>query len=156
MGPLISERRRATVESLLDDAVSQGASIATGGERIGNVGYFLAPTVVTGVTSNMRAMNEEPFGPVAWIRPYSELDEAIEEAGHLPFGLGSYAWTSNAATARRLAQGVQAGMLTINHNGLGLPETPYGGLKDSGHGYEGGSEALDGYLNTRLVTMDSA
>lgn len=156
MGPLISERRRAAVEALIEDAVSQGATIATGGERVGNVGYFFAPTVVTNVTSKMRAMNEEPFGPVAWVRSYSELDEAVDEANRLPFGLGSYAWTSNAATARKLAQMVQAGMLTINHNGLGLPETPYGGIKDSGHGYEGGSEALEAYLNTRFVTMDSS
>jgi succinate-semialdehyde dehydrogenase/glutarate-semialdehyde dehydrogenase len=120
------------------------------------VGYFFAPTVVTNVTSKMRAMNEEPFGPVAWVRSYSEFDEAVDEANRLPFGLGSYAWTSSAATARKLAQAVQAGMLTINHNGLGLPETPYGGIKDSGYGYEGGSEALEGYLNTRFVTMDSS
>ena len=104
----------------------------------------------------VRAMNEEPFGPVAWIRSFEDLDEAIEEASRLPFGLGSYAWTTSAVTARRLAQGIQAGMLTINHIGLGLPETPYGGVKDSGHGYEGGSEALEAYMTTRLITMDAA
>lgn len=155
MGPLINERRRSAVESLIADAVEKGATIKTGGKRIGNVGTFFEPTVVTGVTPEMRAMNEEPFGPVAWVRSYSDLNEAISEANRLPFGLGSYAWTRSAATARQLSQGVQAGMLTINHAGLGLPETPYGGVKDSGHGYEGGSEALDGYMQTRFVTMDA-
>ncbi|MDH2092337.1 NAD-dependent succinate-semialdehyde dehydrogenase [Rhizobium pusense] len=154
MGPLINERRRAAVESLIEDAVGKGAKIATGGERIGNSGYFFQPTVLTGVTTDMRAMNEEPFGPIALVRSFGELDEAIEEAGRLPFGLGSYAWTSSAVTARRLAQGVQAGMLSINHIGLGLPETPYGGVRESGYGYEGGSEALEAYMNTRFITHD--
>lgn len=155
MGPLINERRRAAVEALMEDATANGAEIATGGHRIGNNGYFFEPTVLMGVTSEMRAMNEEPFGPVALVKAYDDLDEAIEEAGRLPFGLGSYAWTTSSSTARRLAQGVQAGMLTINHIGLGLPETPYGGVRDSGYGYEGGSEALEAYVNTRFITHDS-
>ncbi|NOV19201.1 NAD-dependent succinate-semialdehyde dehydrogenase [Ensifer adhaerens] len=155
VGPLINERRRAAVESLIEDAVSKGAKIETGGHRIGNSGFFFEPTVLTGVTTEMRAMNEEPFGPVALMKSFSDLGEAIEEAGRLPFGLGSYAWTSSASNARRLAQGVQAGMLSINHIGLGLPETPYGGVRDSGYGYEGGSEALEAYMNTRFITHDA-
>ncbi|MCZ7472411.1 MULTISPECIES: NAD-dependent succinate-semialdehyde dehydrogenase [Rhizobium/Agrobacterium group] len=155
VGPLINERRRAAVESLIEDAVSKGAKIETGGHRIGNSGFFFEPTVLTGVTTEMRAMNEEPFGPVALVKSFSDLGEAIEEAGRLPFGLGSYAWTSSASNARRLAQGVQAGMLSINHIGLGLPETPYGGVRDSGYGYEGGSEALEAYMNTRFITHDA-
>ncbi|MFC5386177.1 NAD-dependent succinate-semialdehyde dehydrogenase [Aquamicrobium segne] len=156
MGPLIGERRRAAIESLIEDAVSKGARIATGGQRIGNSGFFFEPTILTGITTDMRAMNEEPFGPVALVKSFDDLDEAIEESGRLPFGLGSYAWTTSASNARRLVQGVQAGMLTINHVGLGLPETPYGGIRDSGYGYEGGSEALDGYMNTRFITHDVA
>ncbi|MCZ7934847.1 NAD-dependent succinate-semialdehyde dehydrogenase [Agrobacterium leguminum] len=155
VGPLINERRRAAVESLIEDAVSKGAKVETGGHRIGNSGFFFEPTVLTGVTTDMRAMNEEPFGPVALVKSFSDLGEAIEEAGRLPFGLGSYAWTSSASNARRLAQGVQAGMLSINHIGLGLPETPYGGVRDSGYGYEGGSEALEAYMNTRFITHDA-
>ena len=154
MGPLISAKRRAAVESLIEDAVSKGAKVATGGERLKNAGFFYAPTVLTGMTAEMRAMNEEPFGPVALVRSFSDLDEAIEESGRLPFGLGSYAWTRSSKTARRLAQGVQAGMLSINHIGLGLPETPYGGVRDSGYGYEGGIEALEGYMTTRFITHD--
>jgi succinate-semialdehyde dehydrogenase/glutarate-semialdehyde dehydrogenase len=155
MGPLINERRRSAVEALIEDAVSKGAKLESGGERIGNNGYFFAPTILSGVTTEMRAMNEEPFGPIALVRSYSDLDEALEEANRLPFGLGSYAWTTSSTTARRLAHGIQAGMVTINHIGLGLPETPYGGVKDSGYGYEGGSEALDAYTNTRFVTHDT-
>ncbi|RUX20931.1 aldehyde dehydrogenase family protein, partial [Mesorhizobium sp. M7A.F.Ca.US.011.01.1.1] len=154
MGPLISAKRRSAVESLIEDAVSKGAKVATGGERLKNAGFFYAPTVLTGVTSEMRAMNEEPFGPVALVRSFADLEDAIEESSRLPFGLGSYAWTRSAKTARRLAQGVQAGMLSINHIGLGLPETPYGGVRDSGYGYEGGIEALEGYMTTRFVTHD--
>ncbi|WP_429818933.1 NAD-dependent succinate-semialdehyde dehydrogenase [Ensifer sp. B1-9] len=155
VGPLINERRRAAVESLIEDAVSKGAKIETGGHRIGNSGYFFEPTILSGVNTDMRAMNEEPFGPVALVKSFTDLDEAITEAGRLPFGLGSYAWTSSASSARRLAQGVQAGMLSINHIGLGLPETPYGGVRDSGYGYEGGSEALEAYMNTRFITHDA-
>lgn len=155
VGPLINERRRAAVESLIEDAVSKGAKIETGGHRIGNSGYFFEPTILSGVNTDMRAMNEEPFGPVALVKSFTDLDEAITEAGRLPFGLGSYAWTSSASNARRLAQGVQAGMLSINHIGLGLPETPYGGVRDSGYGYEGGSEALEAYMNTRFITHDA-
>ncbi|WP_018099264.1 NAD-dependent succinate-semialdehyde dehydrogenase [Sinorhizobium meliloti] len=155
VGPLINERRRAAVESLIEDAVSKGAKVETGGHRIGNSGYFFEPTILSGVTTEMRAMNEEPFGPLALVKSFTDLDEAIAEAGRLPFGLGSYAWTSSASNARRLAQGVQAGMLSINHIGLGLPETPYGGVRDSGYGYEGGSEALEAYMNTRFITHDA-
>jgi succinate-semialdehyde dehydrogenase/glutarate-semialdehyde dehydrogenase len=156
MGPLIGERRRSAIEALIEDAVSKGARIEAGGQRIGNNGFFFEPTVLSGVTNDMRAMNEEPFGPVALVRSFTDLDEAIEETGRLPFGLGSYAWTTSASNVRRLAQGVQAGMLTINHIGLGLPETPYGGIRDSGYGYEGGSEALEAYTNTRFITHDAA
>ncbi|MQW88222.1 NAD-dependent succinate-semialdehyde dehydrogenase [Sinorhizobium saheli] len=156
MGPLISERRRAAVESLIDDAVWKGAKLEAGGSRINNSGFFFAPTILTGVRSDMRAMNEEPFGPVALVQSFDEIDEALEEANRLPFGLGSYAWTRSSSTARKLSQGIQAGMVSINHIGLGLPETPYGGVKDSGYGYEGGSEALEAYLNTRFVTHETA
>lgn len=154
MGPLISHKRRAAVEGLIEDATAKGAKIALGGERMKNRGFFFAPTVLTEMTTDMKAMNEEPFGPLALVRRFSDIDEALEEANRLPFGLGSYAWTRSAQTARRFAQGIQAGMVSINHIGLGLPETPYGGVKDSGYGYEGGIEALDGYLNTRFITHD--
>ncbi|ANN61918.1 NAD-dependent succinate-semialdehyde dehydrogenase (plasmid) [Mesorhizobium loti NZP2037] len=155
MGPLIGQKRRAAVEAVVEDAVAKCARVETGGHRIGNQGYFYAPTVLSGLNLEMRALNDEPFGPIALVSRFHDLDEALAEANRLPFGLGSYAWTSSAATANVLARKVQAGMLSINHIGLGLPETPYGGVKDSGYGYEGGSEALEAYLNTRFVTHDT-
>ena len=101
-------------------------------------------------------MNEEPFGPVAAFRSFGTLDEVIAEANRLPFGLASYAFTDSAHTANRLGTELEAGMTTINHIGLGLPEVPFGGIKDSGHGSEGGSEAIDAYLVTKFVTQTAA
>ena len=152
MGPVITQRRLQAVESLIAEARQAGAEVTTGGSRIGNTGNFLEPTVIAGVTSAMRAMNEEPFGPLALMRPFGELDEAIEEANRLPFGLAAYAFSRSASTVSRLSSGIETGMLTINHLGLALPETPFGGVKDSGYGSEGGSEALEPFLATKFVT----
>ncbi|MEJ8664185.1 NAD-dependent succinate-semialdehyde dehydrogenase [Pseudomonas inefficax] len=152
VGPLINERRLQAVERLVDDAVAKGARVETGGARLDRPGHFYTPTVLSNVSSDMAIMNEEPFGPVALFIRFHHLDEAISEANRLPFGLASYAWTRRQADIHALTQGVEAGMLTINHLGLALPETPYGGIKDSGHGSEGGSEALDGYLHTHFVS----
>lgn len=152
MGPLINERRRAAVEDLLADATVGGATIATGGNRVGNTGNFLEPTVLMGVTPAMRIMNEEPFGPVALMVPFRDLDEAVVEANRLPYGLSAYAFSRSAKTVAALADRVETGMLTINHLGLALPETPFGGIKDSGYGSEGGTEAMEAYVTTKFVT----
>ena len=153
MGPLANDRRIPAMESLLGDARQKGAEIRTGGERIGNKGYFFAPTVVTNVTREMRVMNEEPFGPMALMVPFRDFDEVVEEANRLPFGLASYAFTRSARTAQAIASQVEAGMMTINHLGLALPEVPFGGIKDSGYGSEGGSEAIEAYLNPKFVSQ---
>ena len=153
MGPMVSERRRAAVEELIEDAVSKGAKLETGGNRIGNSGFFLEPTVLSGVTSSMRIMNEEPFGPVALMIPVQDMDEIAAEANRLPYGLAAYAFTRGAKNLQQLAARVETGMLTINHLGLALPELPFGGMKDSGYGTEGGSEAIHAYLNTKFVTQ---
>lgn len=152
MGPLISERRRQAVEELVADARQEGATLATGGGRIGNKGNFLEPTVLTGVTRGMRIMNEEPFGPVALMMPFRDVEEVVAEANRLPFGLAAYAFSRSARTVAALSDGVEAGMLSINHLGLALPETPFGGVKDSGYGSEGGTEAMEAYLSTKFVT----
>jgi succinate-semialdehyde dehydrogenase/glutarate-semialdehyde dehydrogenase len=152
MGPLINERRVKALESLLEDAVAQGAKIETGGRRIGNRGSFFEPTVVTGVTPAMRIMNEEPFGPVALMSSFKGIDAAITESNRLPVGLGAYAFTGSASTAGKLASQINVGMLTINHLGMALPELPFGGIGDSGYGSEGGAEAIEPYLATKLVT----
>jgi succinate-semialdehyde dehydrogenase/glutarate-semialdehyde dehydrogenase len=153
MGPLVHERRIPWMEELMADARQRGAQVHTGGERIGNKGYFYQPTVLTGVTKEARMMNEEPFGPLAMIAPFREFDEVVEEANRLPYGLASYAFTRSAKTANAIAAKVESGMMTINHLGLALPEVPFGGIKDSGYGSEGGSEAIEAYLNTKFVSQ---
>ncbi len=153
MGPLANARRVPAIESLIQDAVQQGAEVRAGGNRIGNKGYFFEPTVVTGVTREMRMMNEEPFGPLAMMMPFTDLDEAVSEANRLQFGLAAYAYTRSAKIANAIATRVETGMMTINHLGLALPEVPFGGVKDSGYGSEGGSEAIEAYLSPKLVTQ---
>ncbi|MDH6265891.1 succinate-semialdehyde dehydrogenase/glutarate-semialdehyde dehydrogenase [Rhizobium sp. SG_E_25_P2] len=153
MGPLANERRIPALEGFLQDAVAQGGRIVAGGKRIGNKGYFFEPTVIADVPTTARVMNEEPFGPLAIVNRFSSFDDAVIEANRLPYGLAAYAFTRSAETAHALATQVEAGMLTINHNGLALPEVPFGGIKDSGYGTEGGSEATEAYLETRFVTQ---
>jgi succinate-semialdehyde dehydrogenase/glutarate-semialdehyde dehydrogenase len=153
MGALANDRRVAAIESMVQDAVGHGGKIATGGNRVGNKGYFFEPTVVTNVPKTARAMNEEPFSPLAMISPFSKFDDAAEEANRLPFGLASYAFTKSAKTATAIGAAVEAGMMSINHFALALPETPFGGVKDSGYGSEGGTEGIDAYLSTRFITQ---
>ncbi|MBE9607349.1 NAD-dependent succinate-semialdehyde dehydrogenase [Acetobacteraceae bacterium H6797] len=153
MGPLVSERRVQAIDALVGDARQKGGEILTGGSRMGNKGYFFEPTVISNVNKDMRMMNEEPFGPVSLMIPFNEFDEAIEEANRLPYGLAAYAWTRSTKTAQALGARVETGMMTINHLGLALPEVPFGGIKDSGYGSEGGTEALEAYLNTKFVTQ---
>ncbi len=152
MGPLVNERRVEAVGALVQDAIAHGAELVTGGKRIGNSGYFFEPTVLSRVPREARAMNEEPFGPVALMVPVSGLDEALEEANRLPYGLASYGFTRSAESAAKMSAGIKAGMLSINHLGLALPEVPFGGIEDSGYGTEGGADALEGYLNTKFVS----
>jgi succinate-semialdehyde dehydrogenase/glutarate-semialdehyde dehydrogenase len=153
MGPLANPRRMAAMQNLVADAAQQNAKIKTGGKALGTAGNFWAPTVLTELPSSARAMTEEPFGPMALINPFKTFDDAVQEANRLPFGLAAYAWTRSARTAQQIAESVQTGMITINHLGLGMPETPFGGVKDSGYGSEGGTEALEAYLNPKFVSQ---
>jgi succinate-semialdehyde dehydrogenase/glutarate-semialdehyde dehydrogenase len=153
MGPLANARRITAMETFIGDATQKGATVRTGGNRIGNKGNFFEPTVLTDVPMEARVMNEEPFGPLAIISPFRGFDDVVSEANRLPFGLASYAFTRSAKTANAIANSVEAGMMTINHMGLALPEVPFGGVKDSGYGSEGGSEAIEAYLNTKFVTQ---
>jgi len=153
MGPLANSRRVEAMQMFVDDAVSKGAKLALGGKRIGTEGYFFEPTVLTDVPANARILSEEPFGPLAPIVPFSSFDEVIAEANRLPFGLAAYAFTKSLKTATALGAQIESGMLSINHFGLALPEVPFGGIKDSGYGTEGGSEAINAYLNSKFVTQ---
>jgi succinate-semialdehyde dehydrogenase / glutarate-semialdehyde dehydrogenase len=153
MGALANDRRISAIETMVQDAVGKGGKVATGGNRVGNKGYFFEPTVVTNVPKSARAMNEEPFSPLALISPFSKFDDAAEEANRLPFGLASYAFTKSAKTAAAIGAAVEAGMMSINSFALALPETPFGGMKDSGYGSEGGTEGIDAYLSTKFITQ---
>ena len=153
MGPLAHDRRLTAIEGFVADAVENGAKVLTGGKRKGNKGYFFEPTVMTNVSNEARIMNEEPFGPLAPINSFSSIDEVVEEANRLNYGLAAYAYTNSAKTAQNLGQAIESGQVSINHHGLGLVDTPFGGVKDSGYGSEGGPEGLDAYMTTKLVSQ---
>ena len=153
LGPLANPRRLSAMAKVMDDARARGATIATGGERVGDAGNFFAPTVITGASLDADIFNNEPFGPVAAIRAFDTLDEAITEANRLPFGLAGYAFTKSIKTAHILGQRLELGMLWINQPATTSAEMPFGGVKDSGYGTEGGPEALEAYLVTKTVSM---
>jgi len=153
MGALANPRRITAIEGFVQDAVAKGAKLEAGGHRIGNKGYFFEPTVVSDVPKDARAMNEEPFGPLALISRFKSFDEVAEEANRLPYGLAAYAFTSSTRTATAIGATVESGMVAINSVGLGMPENPFGGVKDSGYGSEGGIEAMEAYLNTKFITQ---
>jgi succinate-semialdehyde dehydrogenase / glutarate-semialdehyde dehydrogenase len=153
MGALANPRRVNAMQSIMTDLQEKGGKVATGGNRIGNQGNFFEPTVVTDVPANARILSEEPFGPVAVMIRFKDTDDMLKQANSLPFGLASYAFTHNAKTATKVADALDAGMVTINHQGLALPEMPFGGVKDSGYGHEGGAEGLQVYLSQKIVSQ---
>ncbi len=152
MGPLANPRRLEAMKRLTEDAVQRGATVVTGGEQIGSAGHFFAPTVLTGLHADSLVLNEEPFGPMAAVQGFDTLDQAIAEANRLPYGLAAYAFTGSLRSAHALTHGVQTGMLWINQPAMAFPELPFGGVKDSGYGSEGGPEALEAYLSTKSVS----
>ncbi|NYE21850.1 NAD-dependent succinate-semialdehyde dehydrogenase [Pigmentiphaga litoralis] len=153
MGPLAHERRVLSMESFLDDANQRGGTVVTGGSRLGDKGYFFSPAVITDLPDDSRLMTEEPFGPVAPVVRFKTTDEVLRRANSLPFGLASYVFTNSLKTAHQASNGLEAGMVNINHFGMALSETPFGGIKDSGIGSEGGTETFDGYLVTKFITQ---
>lgn len=153
MGPLANPRRLDAMEAFVNDAKTRGGKIATGGNRVGNQGFFFEPTVITDIPDDSKIMTEEPFGPLAPIVPFKTFDEVIERANSLPFGLASYAFTTSTATANAVGDAIQAGMVGINSVMVSTPETPFGGVKDSGYGSEGGIEGLQAYLNTKFISQ---
>ncbi|HEU0060452.1 MAG TPA: NAD-dependent succinate-semialdehyde dehydrogenase [Hyphomicrobiaceae bacterium] len=152
MGPLANPRRVNAIEAFVADAQDKGAKVEAGGKRIGNQGNFYEPTVLTDVPETARIMTEEPFGPIAVMLRFKETDDVLDRANKLPFGLASYAFTKDAKVATKVADALESGMVTINHFGIALPETPFGGVKDSGFGHEGGSEGLQVYLQSKFVS----
>lgn len=156
MGPVANGRRLDALQSLVADAVEKGARLLTGGNRIGNRGYFFEPTVLACVPECAHVMHEEPFGPLAIINPVADLDEGIAHANALPFGLAAYAFTNSAAHVDRLIDGVECGNLSINTLEASIPETPFGGVKWSGYGREGGDEGLHHYTTIKTVSHSMA
>ncbi len=152
MGPLANPRRVNAMETLVADALDKGGRVATGGSRIGNQGNFFEPTVLTDLPADARVLSEEPFGPLALMLRFRDTDDVLQRANSLPFGLASYAFTRSGETATRVAGALESGMVTINHFGIALPETPFGGVKDSGFGHEGGIEGLQVYMQAKFVS----
>jgi succinate-semialdehyde dehydrogenase/glutarate-semialdehyde dehydrogenase len=152
MGPLANERRLAAMETLVADAKAKGARVTAGGARIGNRGYYFPVTVLADVPDDARAMREEPFGPLALLSRVSNIDEAIEKANSVPYGLAAYAFTNSARNVDRLSEGVEVGNLSINHFVASSAETPFGGVKNSGFGREGGTEGLQCYTVVKNVS----
>ncbi|MGV3571034.1 MAG: NAD-dependent succinate-semialdehyde dehydrogenase [Ramlibacter sp.] len=153
VGPLIAERRIEEMQRFVDDAVAHGARLLCGGRRLDRAGSFYAPTVLEGAPAAARVQREEPFGPIALLDPFEDLDEAMARANALPYGLAAYAFTRDLATSHKLARGLRAGMVGINHFGVSQPETPFGGVGDSGSGSESGLEGLLGYTEVKLVSV---
>lgn len=152
MGPLAHERRITALTGFVDDAVEVGADLLLGGKRLDRPGYFFEPTVLANVPANARVMQEEPFGPLAIINPVSSLDEAIEQANSAEYGLAAYGFTNRADYADRMVDRVETGNLSINTLEASLPETPFGGVKSSGYGREGGAEGLNHYTVVKNVS----
>jgi succinate-semialdehyde dehydrogenase/glutarate-semialdehyde dehydrogenase len=153
MGPLANPRRLDAMEMFVNDARDRGGKIVIGGKRHGNQGYFFEPTVITDVPDDCKIMTEEPFGPVAPIVRFKTFDEVVERANALPFGLASYAFTSSAQTATMIGDALQSGMVGINSVAISTPETPFGGIKESGYGSEGGIEGLEAYTNRKFISQ---
>jgi succinate-semialdehyde dehydrogenase/glutarate-semialdehyde dehydrogenase len=153
MGPMANARRIDAMEMFVNDAKDHGGKIVTGGKRRGNQGFFYEPTIVTDVPDDAKVMKEEPFGPIAPIVTFKSFDEVVERANSLPYGLAAYAFTSSNATAAAIGEAIESGMVGVNSVVVSTPETPFGGVKESGHGSEGGIEGLGAYLNTKFISQ---
>ena len=156
MGSFANPRRIDAMTSFTEDAVKKGAKLLTGGQRIGSAGNFWQPTILADVPKEAKIFNDEPFGPVAAIQPFDTLESAITEANRLPYGLAGYAFTKSLKNSDLIARRLEVGMLWMNMPAMPSAEMPFGGVKDSGYGSEGGPEALEAYLNSRAVVIANA
>ena len=150
MGPLANTRRPEAVGALVDDAKAKGARVVAGGNR-GDSGFFFEPTLLADVPLEADIMNNEPFGPVAVSRPFKDFDEAIEQANRLPYGLAAFAFTENGRRANLLGDAIVAGMVGINTFAFSIADAPFGGVKESGFGSEGGKEGLETYQVVKAI-----
>jgi succinate-semialdehyde dehydrogenase/glutarate-semialdehyde dehydrogenase len=153
MGPLANARRLDAMEAIVNDSRSRGAKIVTGGKRRANQGYFFEPTVITGLPDDSKLMTQEPFGPIAPVVTFKTFDEVVARANALPFGLAAYAFTGSTQTANAIGEALEAGMVGVNSVAISTPETPFGGIKDSGYGHEGGIEGMEAYMVRKFVSQ---
>jgi succinate-semialdehyde dehydrogenase/glutarate-semialdehyde dehydrogenase len=153
MGPLANARRLDAMESFVHDSQNRGGKVVTGGKRHGNQGFFFEPTVITDVPDDSKIMTEEPFGPLAPIVTFKSFDEVVERANSLPYGLAAYAFTTNSKTATMIGDALESGMVGVNSVAISTPETPFGGVKESGYGHEGGIEGLEAYTNRKFIAQ---
>jgi succinate-semialdehyde dehydrogenase/glutarate-semialdehyde dehydrogenase len=153
MGPLANARRLDAMEAIVNDSKSRGGKIVTGGKRGGNQGYFFEPTVVTDLPDDSKLMTQEPFGPIAPVVTFKTFDEVVARANSLPFGLAAYAFTSSGQTATAIGDALESGMVAINNVVISTPETPFGGIKESGYGHEGGIEGLEAYMVKKFISQ---
>jgi succinate-semialdehyde dehydrogenase/glutarate-semialdehyde dehydrogenase len=153
MGPLANARRLDAMDSFVADAKDRGGKIQTGGTRRGNQGYFYEPTVITDVPDDSKIMTQEPFGPLAPVVTFKTFDEVVQRANSLEFGLAAYAFTTSSSTAAAIGDALESGMVGVNSIAISTPETPFGGVKESGHGSEGGIEGLGAYLVTKFISQ---
>src|SRR5690349_19712505 len=153
LGPLANPRRLDAMESFVNDARDRGGKVVTGGSRHGNQGFFFQPTVVTDVPDDSKIMTQEPFGPLAPIVPFKTFDEVVERANSLEFGLAAYAFTTSDKNAAAISDALQSGMVGVNSVAISTPETPFGGIKESGYGSEGGIEGLQAYMNIKFISQ---
>jgi succinate-semialdehyde dehydrogenase/glutarate-semialdehyde dehydrogenase len=153
MGPLANARRLDAMEAIVQDSKSRGGKIVTGGKRRGNQGYFFEPTVITDIPDDSMLMTQEPFGPIAPIVTFKTFDEVVERANSLEFGLAAYAFTSSAQTANAIGDALESGMVGVNSVAISTPETPFGGVKESGYGHEGGVEGLEVYMARKFISQ---
>lgn len=150
MGPLANPRRPAAIAGLVNDAAARGARVLAGGEAYGD-GFFFAPTLLADVPNEAEVMNTEPFGPVAVTRRFASFDEAVNEANRVPYGLAAFAFTNNLHIANRVGDALEAGMVGINSFAISVADAPFGGVKESGFGSEGGPEGLDAYMVVKAI-----
>jgi succinate-semialdehyde dehydrogenase/glutarate-semialdehyde dehydrogenase len=153
MGPLANARRLDAMEAIVNDSKSRGGKVVTGGKRRTNQGYFFEPTVITGLPDDCKLMTQEPFGPIAPVVTFKTFDEVVGRANSLPFGLAAYAFTGSAQTATAIGEALEAGMVGVNSVAISTPETPFGGIKDSGYGHEGGIEGMEAYMVRKFVSQ---
>jgi len=153
VGPLAHSRRLTAMQTLVEDAHTRGARATTGGAQLSRPGYFFAPTVMVDVPDAARIMQQEPFGPIATVAPFDTAEEAVAAANRLEYGLAAYLYTNDLTRAHEVSARLEAGMVGVNHTGVSMPETPFGGVKASGYGSESGLEGLLGYTDVKLVSF---